>query len=62
MALPLLVVDDSMLARRLLIKALPEDWDIELTQAENGIQALDAYHAGKAAVIPEGRGLSEQRR
>ncbi|AOK50248.1 chemotaxis protein [Burkholderia sp. MSMB617WGS] len=51
MALPVLVVDDSTLARKLLIKSLPPDWDVEITQASNGAEALSQYRAGKGAVI-----------
>jgi CheY-like chemotaxis protein len=51
MGLPVLVVDDSTLARRLLINALPEAWDVEITQAANGNDALAAYRAGRASVM-----------
>ena len=51
MALPVLVVDDSSMSRKLTIRALPTDWDIEITQAANGREALDAYHQGKADVM-----------
>lgn len=51
MSLPILVVDDSAMARKMLIKSLPADWDVEISQAENGVEALEAYRAGKAAVM-----------
>jgi CheY-like chemotaxis protein len=51
MGLPVLVVDDSTLARRLLINALPEAWDVEITQAANGADALAAYRQGRASVM-----------
>jgi CheY-like chemotaxis protein len=51
MGLPVLVVDDSTLARRLLINALPEAWDVEITQAANGADALAAYREGRASVM-----------
>ena len=51
MALPVLVVDDSTLARKLLIKSLPDDWDVEVAQASDGAAALELYRAGKGAVI-----------
>lgn len=51
MGLPVLVVDDSTLARRLLINALPEAWDVEITQAANGTDALAAYRAGQASIM-----------
>ncbi|MGV7245347.1 response regulator [Caballeronia sp. M23-90] len=51
MTLSVLVADDSALARKLLIHALPEDWDVEVSEAKNGAEALDTYHAGRASVM-----------
>lgn len=51
MALPILVVDDSAMARKMLIKALPTDWDVDISQAANGKEAMAAYREGKAAVM-----------
>jgi two-component system chemotaxis response regulator CheY len=51
MPLPVLIVDDSAMSRKLTIKALPKDWDIEITQASNGIEALEAYRRGKAHLM-----------
>lgn len=39
------------MARKMLIKALPATWDVEITQAGNGVEALEAYRAGKADVM-----------
>lgn len=51
MSLPILVVDDSAMARKMLIKSLPPEWDVEISQAGNGKEAMEAYRAGKAAVM-----------
>jgi CheY-like chemotaxis protein len=51
MALPILVVDDSALARKVLTKALPEDWDVDVSYASNGVEALEHYRAGRASVM-----------
>lgn len=51
MGLPVLVVDDSTLARRLLINALPDAWDIDVSQASNGSDAIAAYREGRASVM-----------
>ncbi len=51
MAIPLTVVDDSRISRKMVIRALPPGWDVEITQAENGEEALAAYRAGKADVM-----------
>lgn len=39
------------MARKMLIKALPQSWSVEITQAGNGQEALDAYRAGKADIM-----------
>ncbi|EGK73425.1 Response regulator receiver protein [Methyloversatilis universalis FAM5] len=39
------------MARKMLIKSLPPDWDIEIRQACNGEEAIAAYRQGRADVI-----------
>jgi CheY-like chemotaxis protein len=51
MALPILVADDSALARKVLTKSLPEDWDVEVSYASNGVEALALYREGRASVM-----------
>lgn len=51
MSVSVLVVDDSPLARKMLIKALPPSWDIAITQAGNGLDALAAYREGGVEVM-----------
>ncbi len=51
MSLPITIVDDSSLSRKLMIRALPPDWDVEITQAANGVEALNASRGGKAHVM-----------
>lgn len=51
MSLPVLVVDDSNLARRLLIASLPPQWDVEISQASNGVEALEQVRQGKGEVM-----------
>jgi len=51
MPIPVTVVDDSKISRKMVIRALPSDWNIELTQASNGFEALDAYRTGKAEIM-----------
>lgn len=46
MSVSVLVVDDSAMARKMLIRALPADWDITVTQASNGAEALSHYRQG----------------
>lgn len=51
MSVSVLVVDDSPMARKMLIRALPADWDISITQASNGVEALSYYRQGGVDVI-----------
>ena len=51
MSTSVLVVDDSAMARKMLIAALPSSWDITIQQACNGLQALEAYRAGGIDVM-----------
>ncbi|HZZ12100.1 MAG TPA: response regulator [Paraburkholderia sp.] len=51
MPLPIVIADDSLLARKVLTKALPADWEVELSYASNGREALDLYRAGRASVM-----------
>ena len=51
MSVKVLVVDDSPVARKMLIHALPGDWDIEVTQACNGREAMEAYRAQNVDVM-----------
>jgi CheY-like chemotaxis protein len=51
MPVSVLVVDDSPIARKMLIRSLPAEWDIEVTQVSNGFEALAAYRTGKVDVM-----------
>jgi CheY-like chemotaxis protein len=51
MALPIVIADDSLLARKVLTRALPEDWDVDISYATNGHEALEHYREGRAAVM-----------
>lgn len=51
MALPIVIADDSLLARKVLTRALPEDWDVDISYATNGVEALEHYRAGRASVL-----------
>lgn len=51
MTVSVLVVDDSPMARKMLIRSLPVNWDIRITQAGGGQEALAAYRAGQVDVM-----------
>lgn len=48
---PLLICDDSNMARKQLLRALPEGLNVSVTQAENGRLGLEAIRAGKGQVV-----------
>ncbi|HLV47922.1 MAG TPA: response regulator, partial [Aliidiomarina sp.] len=50
MTLPVLICDDSSLARKQLARILPAAWDIELSFAEHGEEALELIRQGKGAL------------
>ncbi|OFE13875.1 hypothetical protein PHACT_02145 [Pseudohongiella acticola] len=51
MTLAVLICDDSGLARRQMARSLPAGWDIEVSFAEDGKQAIDAILQGKGDVL-----------
>ena len=51
MSLPIVIADDSLLARKVLTKALPQDWAVDITYASNGREALEHYRKGRASVM-----------
>ena len=51
MTLSVTIADDSRMSRRAIIKALPSEWDVDVHEAENGIEALRNIRAGKAEVL-----------
>ena len=51
MGLPVIICDDSSFARKQMIRALPENWDVEITLASQGEEALSAIKEGKGEVM-----------
>jgi chemotaxis protein CheY-P-specific phosphatase CheC/CheY-like chemotaxis protein len=49
--LPLLVCDDSAMARKQLIRALPAEWPVTITQASQGEEAMAAIRQGLGEVV-----------
>ncbi|WFS17856.1 response regulator [Ectopseudomonas chengduensis] len=49
--IPLLVCDDSNMARKQLIRALPPEWPVSLSQANNGEEALALIRQGLGQVM-----------
>jgi CheY-like chemotaxis protein len=51
MATSILVVDDSAVSRTMVIRSLPPGWDVAITQASNGSEALAALGEKPHAVV-----------
>lgn len=50
-AIPLLICDDSSMARKQLIRSLPANWPFQISQADNGLAGLEAIRAGKGEIV-----------
>jgi chemotaxis protein CheY-P-specific phosphatase CheC/ActR/RegA family two-component response regulator len=50
-ATKILVCDDSSFARKQMARALPKEWDAELSFANDGVEGLRAIRGGKGEVI-----------
>lgn len=51
MSIPVLICDDSSFARKQVQRAMPPDWEVEITFASNGEEALAAIKAGRGEVV-----------
>ncbi|MBU2977542.1 response regulator [Alteromonas sp. C1M14] len=51
MTTPVLICDDSSFARKQMARSIPDGWDVALSFAANGEEALEAIRAGKADVM-----------
>ena len=51
MAIPLLICDDSNMARKQVARSLPKNWDVDITFASNGLEAVEAIRQGKGEMM-----------
>lgn len=51
MSIPLLICDDSAMARKQVKRALPEGWDVDITMATNGVEGIEAIRSGKGEMV-----------
>lgn len=51
MSVPVLICDDSGFARQQIARALPRGWDVSVTFAASGPEALEAIRAGKGDIL-----------
>ncbi|GAA3969820.1 response regulator [Allohahella marinimesophila] len=51
MTTPVLICDDSSVARKQMAKSLPRDWDIEISFAKHGGEAIELIKQGKGDIL-----------
>ncbi len=51
MAIPLLICDDSMMARKQVARSLPEGLEVDITFATNGAEGIQAIRDGKGEMV-----------
>jgi chemotaxis protein CheY-P-specific phosphatase CheC/ActR/RegA family two-component response regulator len=51
MSIKLLICDDSNMARKQVARSLPDHWDVDVSFATNGFEAIDAIKEGKGDVL-----------
>jgi len=51
MTTKLLICDDSNMARKQVARSLPDEWDVEVSFAGNGVEGIEAIKAGKGDVL-----------
>lgn len=51
MTVPIIICDDSSFARKQVARVLPSNWDVSITYAANGREAIEALHAGLGDVL-----------
>lgn len=51
MSTPVLICDDSNMARKQVARSLPESWDVDVTFATNGHEGVEAIRQGKGEMV-----------
>lgn len=51
MSVSLLICDDSSFARKQMARCLPDNWDVDISFASNGVEGLEAIKAGKGELV-----------
>ncbi|OUS06056.1 response regulator [Gammaproteobacteria bacterium 42_54_T18] len=51
MSIPLLICDDSAMARKQVKRAIPDGWDVDITLATNGVEGIEAIRSGKGEMV-----------
>ena len=51
MGIPLLICDDSSMARKQVARSLPDSWEVDIEYATNGLEGLEAIRQGKGEMV-----------
>nr|WP_136251500.1 response regulator [Ningiella ruwaisensis] len=51
MPIPVLICDDSAFARKAMTRSLPDGWDVDVSYAGNGEEAISQIEAGKGDIL-----------
>lgn len=51
MPIPLLICDDSQMARKQVQRSLPDNWDVDISFAACGREGLEAIRSGKGEIV-----------
>ncbi|MCP3908544.1 MAG: response regulator [Oceanicoccus sp.] len=51
MSIPLLICDDSNMARKQVVRSLPPAWDVDITFATNGVEGVEAIREGRGEMV-----------
>lgn len=51
MAIPLLICDDSIMARKQVARSLPSGWEVDISYATNGAEGIQAIRDGKGEMV-----------
>ena len=51
MTIPLLICDDSSMARKQVARSLPDGWDVSITYAANGVEGMAAIEKGLGEMV-----------
>lgn len=51
MSIPVLICDDSAFAQKAMARSLPDEWDVTISYASNGEEALEQIRAGNGDIM-----------
>jgi len=51
MGTPILICDDSTMARKQIARLLPTDWDVDIAYAKNGVECMEVLRSGDIDMV-----------